>query len=91
MGRNSDEAVLEDRDNCGRWDFSACDFRDSRVESRSQVGCVKDIGRVLSGDNGAGGLLGGIVIGLSGIWKYLVVFGRSIVAMEATDFVCVGA
>lgn len=51
---------------------------------------MNDTGLVFSGDKGTGGLLGGIVIGLSGIWKYLVVLGRSMVAIEAIDFVWVG-
>lgn len=90
MGKNSEEAVLDDRDSWGRCDLKACDFRDSCTKSRSPTGSVNDTGLVFSGDKGTGGLLGGIVIGLSGIWKYLVVLGRSMVAIEAIDFVWVG-
>lgn len=92
MDKNSEEAVLEDRDNRGRCDLRGCGSRDSCEDSRSRVesSYVNDIGLLLSGDNSAGGLLGGTVIGLSGIWKYFVVRGRSMVAIGATDFVCVG-
>ena len=89
MGRNSDEAVLDDLDKRGRWvrtndDRGACD------ESLSRLGWSKDIGRVVRGDMGGGGLEGGIVIGLRGIWKYFVVLGRSTVVKGATALVWVG-
>ena len=42
-------------------------------------------------DGGRGGLEGGIVAGLRGMWKYFGCFGRSIVEIDASDFVLVGA
>ncbi len=56
----------------------------------SCLGWSKDIGRFTKGVTGGGGLEGGKVTGLKGMWKYLVVFGRSIVGIGAILFVCVG-
>lgn len=43
------------------------------------------------GDAGGGGLVGGSVAGLSGIWNNRGFRGRSIVDIEARVFVLVGA
>ena len=79
-GRNSDDAVFEDLERCGRW---------PAVYGRSR-GTSNDIGRGSSGEKSCGGLFGGRVAGLSGIWKYLVVRGSSIVETDAMDLVRVG-
>jgi hypothetical protein len=48
------------------------------------------MGRITIGDKGGGGLAGGTVAGLNGMWKYLVVLGKSTVAIGAIHFMCVG-
>ncbi len=42
-------------------------------------------------DGRGGGLEGGSVAGLRGMWKYLGCFGRSIVEIDVRDLVLVGA
>ena len=84
-GKNSDDAVFEDLDTLGLYPKPALFGR-----TRWWLGTSSDIGLENWGDIGCGGLFGGSETGLIGIWKYLVVFGKSIVDTEATDFVCVG-
>jgi hypothetical protein len=79
-GRNSEEAVLEERESWGRWPFHVGGLREMSNET----------GRPGSGDSSGGGLLGGSVVGLIGMWKYLVVLGKSTVDTEVNDLVWVG-
>lgn len=80
--------MFEDLESCGRWVFT-CDSRGPCGEPYSRVGWSKDIGLALKGES-RGGLEGGSVVGLIGMWKYFVVLGKSMVAIGARDLVCVG-
>jgi hypothetical protein len=44
---------------------------------------LMDLDGLSKGVTGGLGLVGGIVLGLSGMWKYLVCLGRSMVGMGA--------